>query len=214
MVCIGYSPIEYDPVLWNGTGERQLLHIDALPAEIDSSYCAAVELVGSISANLARLTRMLHQPLARIRPLPRCSARSVPSAISSPNMPRLGAPHSSAAYRQGAAGHHRAGHDPVRGHGQLSHLDCPLSVQFPGRQVLISNGQQTMGGAALGHRGRHGTPGRKIISVSGDGSFMQSSMELETAVRLKSNIVHIIWVDNGYNMVAMQEEKSTAAAPG
>ena len=65
MVCIGYSPIEYDPVLWNGTGERQLLHIDALPAEIDSSYCAAVELVGSISANLARLTRMLHQPLAR-----------------------------------------------------------------------------------------------------------------------------------------------------
>jgi acetolactate synthase I/II/III large subunit len=48
-------------------------------------------------------------------------------------------------------------------------------------------------------------PGEKIISVSGDGSFMQSSMELETAVRLKSNIVHVIWVDNMYNMVEIQE---------
>jgi acetolactate synthase-1/2/3 large subunit len=30
-------------------------------------------------------------------------------------------------------------------------------------------------------------------------------MELETAVRLKNNIVHVIWVDNAYNMVEMQE---------
>lgn len=35
---------------------------------------------------------------------------------------------------------------------------------------------------------------------------MQSSMELETAVRLKSNLLHIIWVDNGYNMVKIQQE--------
>lgn len=86
---------------------------------------------------------------------------------------------------------------------------------FRARQVLISNGQQTMGvalpwaiGAAMVR------PGEKIISVSGDGSFMQSSMELETAVRLKSNIVHIIWVDNGYNMVAMQEEKKYCRSSG
>ena len=36
---------------------------------------------------------------------------------------------------------------------------------------------------------------------------MQSSMELETAVRLKSNLLHIIWVDNGYNMVEIQQQK-------
>ncbi len=57
-------------------------------------------------------------------------------------------------------------------------------------------------------------PGEKVISVSGDGSFMQSSMELETAVRLKSNIVHIIWVDNGYNMVAMQEQQKYCRTSG
>jgi acetolactate synthase-1/2/3 large subunit len=77
---------------------------------------------------------------------------------------------------------------------------------FRARQLLISNGQQTMGvalpwaiGAALVR------PGDKVVSISGDGGFMQSSMELETAVRLKNNIVHVIWVDNAYNMVEMQE---------
>lgn len=86
---------------------------------------------------------------------------------------------------------------------------------FRARQVLISNGQQTMGvalpwaiGAALVE------PGRKVVSVSGDGGFMQSSMELETAVRLGVNLLHIIWVDDCYNMVAIQEEKKYQRTSG
>ncbi|QJT18133.1 MULTISPECIES: acetolactate synthase AlsS [Aeromonas] len=217
VVCIGYSPIEYDPVLWNGTGERQLLHIDALPAEIDSSYCPAVELVGSISANLARLTRMLHQPLAR--------DPAITALLGEIRAQR----HQLAEHagRLGGTPIH-----PLRIVKELQDIigqDMTLCVDmgsfhiwiarylysFRARQVLISNGQQTMGvalpwaiGAAMVR------PGEKIISVSGDGSFMQSSMELETAVRLKSNIVHIIWVDNGYNMVAMQEEKKYCRSSG
>ncbi|WP_429152223.1 acetolactate synthase AlsS [Aeromonas hydrophila] len=217
VVCIGYSPIEYDPVLWNGTGERQLLHIDALPAEIDSSYCPAVELVGSISANLARLTRMLHQPLAR--------DPAITALLGEIRAQR----HQLAKHagRLGGTPIH-----PLRIVKELQDIigqDMTLCVDmgsfhiwiarylysFRARQVLISNGQQTMGvalpwaiGAAMVR------PGEKIISVSGDGSFMQSSMELETAVRLKSNIVHIIWVDNGYNMVAMQEEKKYCRSSG
>lgn len=49
-----------------------------------------------------------------------------------------------------------------------------------------------------------------MVSVSGDGGFLQSSMELETAVRLNANVLHLIWVDNGYNMVAIQKRKISA----
>lgn len=49
-----------------------------------------------------------------------------------------------------------------------------------------------------------------MVSVSGDGGFLQSSMELETAVRLKANVLHLIWVDNGYNMVAIGKRKIPA----
>ncbi|CAB3774986.1 thiamine pyrophosphate-dependent enzyme [Paraburkholderia humisilvae] len=77
---------------------------------------------------------------------------------------------------------------------------------FRARQLLFTNGQQTMGVALpWAIAASLVRPGQKVISVSGDGSFMHSSMELETAVRLRSNIVHAIWVDNMYNMVAIQE---------
>lgn len=39
-------------------------------------------------------------------------------------------------------------------------------------------------------------------------------MELETAVRLGANVLHIIWVDEEYNMVAMQEEQKYQRVSG
>lgn len=217
VICIGYSPIEYDPVLWNGDRERRILHIDVLPADIDSSYCPTAELVGSIRANLLQLTRIMGNP--KIRP---------------PEVDRLlqGVRQQRLRLAMRADDLHGNPVHPLRIVRELQDLvrdDMTLCVDmgsfhiwiarylysFRARQVLISNGQQTMGvalpwaiGAALVR------PGEKVISVSGDGSFMQSSMELETAVRLKSNIVHIIWVDNGYNMVAMQEQQKYCRTSG
>jgi acetolactate synthase-1/2/3 large subunit len=79
----------------------------------------------------------------------------------------------------------------------------------------MTNGQQTMGVALpWAIAASLVRPGEKVISVSGDGSFMQSSMELETAVRLKSNIVHAIWVDNMYNMVEIQEVQKYSRRSG
>jgi acetolactate synthase I/II/III large subunit len=41
--------------------------------------------------------------------------------------------------------------------------------------------------------------------VSGDGGFLFSAVELETAVRLKCNFVHLVWIDGSYDMVGIQE---------
>jgi acetolactate synthase-1/2/3 large subunit len=77
---------------------------------------------------------------------------------------------------------------------------------FRARQVLMTNGQQTLGvalpwaiAACLVR------PQEKVISISGDGCLLFSAMELETAVRLKCNLVHIVWIDGHYDMVGFQE---------
>ena len=57
-------------------------------------------------------------------------------------------------------------------------------------------------------------PADKILSISGDGGFLYSAMELETAVRLKTNIVHMIWIDGTYDMVATQERLKYGRASG
>src|SRR5262249_21181202 len=68
------------------------------------------------------------------------------------------------------------------------------------------NGQQTLGvalpwaiAACLVR------PGEKVISISGDGGFLFSANELETAVRLRCNLVHLVWIDGSYDMVRFQE---------
>ena len=77
---------------------------------------------------------------------------------------------------------------------------------FRPRQVLMSNGQQTLGvGLPWGIAASLVRPNEKIISISGDGGFLFSAMELETAVRLKCNLVHLVWIDGHYDMVRFQE---------
>jgi acetolactate synthase I/II/III large subunit len=77
---------------------------------------------------------------------------------------------------------------------------------FRARQVLITNGQQTMGvGLPWAIAASLVRPSEKVISISGDGGFMFSSMELETAVRLNCNLVHLVWMDGHYNMVRFQQ---------
>ena len=75
------------------------------------------------------------------------------------------------------------------------------------RQVLVSNGQQTLG-VALPWAIAAGMvrPDSPVISVSGDGGFLFTATELETAVRMGSRFVHVIWNSHSYNMVEFQEQ--------
>jgi acetolactate synthase-1/2/3 large subunit len=77
---------------------------------------------------------------------------------------------------------------------------------FRTRQLLITNGQQTLGvGLPWAIATCLVRPNEKVISLSGDGGFLFSAMELETAVRLKCNLVHIVWIDGSYDMVRFQQ---------
>jgi acetolactate synthase-1/2/3 large subunit len=76
---------------------------------------------------------------------------------------------------------------------------------FRARQLLISNGQQTLGlGLPWAIAACLVRPREKVISISGDGGFLFSAAELETSVRLKCNLVHLVWIDGSYDMVRFQ----------
>ena len=49
-------------------------------------------------------------------------------------------------------------------------------------------------------------PGTQVVSISGDGGFLFSAQELETATRLGLSFTHVIMRDNTYDMVGFQEE--------
>ncbi|WP_455844207.1 acetolactate synthase AlsS [Pantoea agglomerans] len=209
IITIGYSPVEYEPAMWN-SGKAILVHIDVLPADTDNRYLPDAELVGDIAQTVWKIAARILSPLT----LSHAAATVLEDRQQQRQLLAM----------QGASLNQFALHPLriVRAMQDIINSDISLTVDmgsfhiwiarylysFRARQIMISNGQQTMGVALPWAIGAWLVdPSRKVVSVSGDGGFLQSSMELETAVRLKANVLHIIWVDNAYNMVAMQEEK-------
>jgi acetolactate synthase I/II/III large subunit len=208
VITVGYDPVEYWPPEWNANTKRKIIHIDVLTAALENCYQPYVELTGDIAQTLEALTPQI--------------TRSAKSALSASMLEAIVAERDrleeESATRGGTPIH------PLRLLHQLKQfLSSDVTVcldmgsfhlwiarhlySFRPRQVLITNGQQTLGVALpWGIAGALVRPSEKILSISGDGGFLYSAMELETAVRLKANIIHMVWIDGTYDMVATQEK--------
>ncbi|MHB1219319.1 MAG: acetolactate synthase AlsS [Alphaproteobacteria bacterium] len=215
VVAVGFDPIEYDPSLWNGGAGRRIVHIDAMPADFDACYRPAIELVGDIAANVAALAE-------RLRP----GGRAADVSLLGDVRRQLEEVRAKGAGLAGVPAH------PLRiVHEMQKFVTEDMTValdmgafhiwiaryfySFRPGQLLISNGQQTLGVALpWAIAASLARPHSKTLSVSGDGGFLFSATELETAVRLKCNLVHMIWTDGGYNMVAFQERAKYGRVTG
>lgn len=215
VITIGFNPIEYNPKLWNKGKVRTIIHIDNVPAAIDANYKPTLEIIGNIGKTLNQLTKSLTAQ-DRITGVTRLSlARQELEEIRAMGKNLNGFPI-----------------HPLRIISELQPFitdDLTLALDmgsfhiwharylysFRPQQMLISNGQQTLGvalpwaiAACLAR------PKDKVLSVSGDGGFLFSGQELETAVRLNCNLVHMIWNDGTYNMVAFQEQMKYGRTSG
>jgi acetolactate synthase-1/2/3 large subunit len=205
IVAVGFDPVEYDPELWNVARTAGIIHIDELPATLDAHYQPEVELVGGIAATLAALSA--HASGWRLTPSARTTVTAIRARLDeTPVMPA-----------SATVVHPATIVSTLR---DLLPDDAIVACDigssyvwmarhfrtFEPRRLLFSNGQQTLGVALpWAIAASLVEPGRKVISVSGDGGFGFSAIELETAVRLQSELVHLVWCDGSYNMVAAQE---------
>ena len=208
VITIGYDAVEYWPSLWNKGRKRPIVHIDVVPANIENDYSPAVELIGSIEETLSALSALLQRPgLAAV-------SADLLHLIANDRERLL----AEAAGKSGLPVH------PMRliselqklltpdvtvcsDMGTVSMYLCRYLFSFRARQFLITNGQQTLGVALpWAIAASLVRPHEKVLSISGDGGFLFSANELETAVRLHAHIVHMIWIDGSYDMVAAQEQ--------
>jgi acetolactate synthase I/II/III large subunit len=209
LITVGYDAAEYDPVLWNNDVERTVVHIDSIPAEIDNHYQPTLELLGNVAPTLTALTDNLagltlkneyqaqidkqREALADIDTTARNDAPSGPGLNPVAVVLRLREELDDTATITCDIG------------SVYIYMARHFRVYEP-RRLLFSNGQQTLGvalpWAMAACLARPGTP---VVSVSGDGGFLFSAQELETATRLGLTFTHIILRDNTYDMVGFQE---------
>lgn len=210
VVTLGYDAIEYEPRNWNKENNLNIVALDTTPVQIDNNFVPQRQLVG----NLAQSLRLLME---------RLNGYELPTT-SKEVLKKL---------KEDLRASDEPSYTPAQ--GNLNHpLDIIKSIQahvtddmtvstdigshyiwmarhfksYVARHYLISNGMQTLGvGLPWALAAAMVRPNAKSVSVSGDGGFFFSAMELETAVRLGLNTVHIVWNDNAYyDMVKFQEE--------
>ncbi len=216
VIAIGYDPIEYEARNWNAEISARIIVIDVAQAEIDTYFQPERELIGDIADTIQLL-------------LPAINGYSLPKT--------------SVAYLQNLKKNvvEDVKFDRKTKDGLVHPLDVIDVLQdnttddmtvtvdvgshyiwtaryfksYEPRHLLFSNGMQTLGvalpwaiSAALIR------PNTTIVSISGDGGFLFSAQELETAVRFQLPIIHLIWNDGKYNMVEFQEEMKYGRSSG
>lgn len=209
VVTIGYDPIEYPPSLWNKEGERQIVHVDAVPAQADYDYQPTVELWGDISSTVEALVSewpsitYSDEITARLTTIKSTLQQSEEDYEFNEDTKQLHPLQIIAVLQQTIDDDTTVTCDI----GSLYIWMARYFRSYTPQHLLFTNGMQTLGVALpWGIAASLVRPHEKVLSMSGDGGFLFSAMELETAVRLNLPIVHIIWNDQTYDMVGFQQQ--------
>ncbi|MCV7078661.1 acetolactate synthase AlsS [Mycobacterium szulgai] len=209
LVTVGFDPVEYVPRLWNTDPARTLIHIDEVPADVDNHYQPTCELRGDIAATIGELTRLVSglrlsgEAGAAVAEQREALRRIDDDARAHPHSERALAPAALVLKIRDAVRDDATIACDVGSH--YIYMARHFRVYEP-RRLLFSDGQQTLGVALpWAMAAAMVRPGTQVVSISGDGGFLFSAQELETATRLGLNFTHVILRDNAYDMVAFQQ---------
>lgn len=206
VVTVGFDPVEYDPETWNAENQLEIFHIDDTPTAVGRRYHPQLELRGDIAATIEAIRQAVAPRddvpnRTRVDELRKELVAGLEQSLTYPSTPV----HPLRFIRdlQTAIDDNTTVISDVGSHYMwlARHL-----YSYQPRHLLFSNGQQTLGVALpWAIATTLARPNEKVISISGDGGFLFSAMELETAVRERCHFVHFVWRDGTYNMVAAQE---------
>jgi acetolactate synthase-1/2/3 large subunit len=201
IITIGHDTVEKPPFIMGASGP-QVIHIGYQPASVEQVYFPQTEVIGDLGPSLRLLADRLDgkipnaQALLPLREgiLTRVAARATEDRL----IPQ------------------RLVHDvrEVMPPDGILALDNGMYKIWFARNyrtrvantLLLDNALATMGAglpsalmAALLY------PGRRVMAVCGDGGFMMNSQELETAVRLKLNLVVLVIEDYAFGMIRWKQ---------
>lgn len=210
VISVGYDPIEYDPVIWNKENEKTIIHIDEVQSDIDNHYAPVTELIGNTALTIQRLDEKLDPGDIQLDENAQKILLNVAQMIQKKyelpedymNAEKVNPKHIVKAVRELIDDETTVTVDV----GSLYIYMARYFRSYAPRHLLFSNGMQTLGVALpWAIAASIVRPGKKIVSMAGDGGFLFSGQELETAVRLKAPIVQLIWNDGHYDMVKFQQ---------
>jgi acetolactate synthase-1/2/3 large subunit len=187
-----------------GPGGPKVVHISYSPANVEQVYFPHAEVVGDLGPSLTALAERLEGKLTNAGAL---------LPLRRGILSRLGARATESRYPPTPQ---RLVHDvrqviPSDGivcldNGMYKIWFARNYRTYVANTLLLDNALATMGaGLPSAMMAKLLNPKRRVMAVCGDGGFMMNSQELETAVRLKLDLVVLILDDSAYGMIRWKQ---------
>lgn len=212
IITVGYDQIEYAPDHWNPQGDKPIIHIDFTSAETDAMYQPEVEVVSDVREAL----ELLHGEVTRAHDrgyparLREAILRDLSRDADGDAMPMK--PARVLRDLRRALGRNDLVISDVGAHKLLV---ARLFPAYEANTVLISNGFAAMGIALPGAIAASLLDStRRVVAVCGDGGFLMNVQELETAVRLGTSFVVVVFRDEGYGLIRWKQQRQFGAPFG
>jgi acetolactate synthase I/II/III large subunit len=205
VITVGYDLVEHAPKNWNPSRDKRIVCVDTVSAEVDEYFMTEVDLIGDLDHILTRLAEELRDAPhdtgdSRLNDIVLGRLESAKDDDGFPMQP----PRALWEIRQ------------ALGPRDLLISDVGLhklwiARMFPAHEpntVLIANGLAGMGIALpTAIAAKLVYPDRHVVTVNGDGGFLMNCQELETAMRLRTAIVNVIWEDSQFGSIVWKQDK-------
>ena len=209
VITLGYDMVEYHPKLWSRNAEAKIIHIDFEAAEIDECYIPEVEVVGDLAHSLSVLNNIIDKE--GIKSYDFKYVKKMRADIKEDHE------HYKDDEQKGLIKPQKFLYDlrkflnkddilisDVGAHKMWIARNYPC---YEPNTCIIPNGFCSMGyalpaviAASLINNDH------KIFSICGDAGFLMNLQEMETAKRLNSNFVVIIWEDKSYGLIKWKQQ--------
>ncbi|MGI9473892.1 MAG: acetolactate synthase large subunit [Rubripirellula sp.] len=204
IINIGHDVVEKPPFFMHANGVK-VIHVNFSSARVDPVYFPQLEVVGDIANAIWQIGEGIqpqaHWDLDRFMAVKAAGDAHLLEGADDPRFP---------IYPQRLVADVRK----VMPDDGIIALDNGVYKIWFARNyraaapntVLLDNALATMGAglpSAMAARLVH--PKRKVMAICGDGGFMMNSQELETAVRLKMQLVILVLRDNAYGMIKWKQ---------
>ncbi len=204
IINVGHDDIEKPPFIME-QDSFQVIHINFLTAEVDPVYFPQLEVIGDIANSIWQINERI---------MPQGSwdfsySLKVKKAVDAHLLEGADDPRFPMLPQRFVADVREA----MPSNGIIALDNGVYKIWFArnykaheANTVLLDNALATMGAGLPSAMGAHMVfPKRKVMAICGDGGFMMNAQELETAVRLKMNLICLILLDNSYGMIRWKQ---------
>jgi len=205
IINVGHDIIEKPPFIMHHGGPK-VIHINFFSAHIDDVYFPDMEVIGDIANTICRMTELMSPnkgwDFRYYQRVKEEIEKNIHEGCSDPRFP-MHPPRLVSEVRK------------VMPEDGILALDNGMYkiwfarnyLAYRPNTILLDNALASMGaGLPSGMAAKLVYPDRKVVCVCGDGGFMMNSHELETAIRLKLDLVILILRDNAYGMIKWKQD--------